>query len=280
MVSNNEEQIQLHKRFIEGETPNIFIQIRRGESKPKHKYFEKHQVISNDELAQYVFAGFLSSPYIAKDKKNSLFNRDNSSSDFEINKEYASVFSYSEINEKKGELFKRSKDEVNELLFIKQLHNKAKKFLKDNYTLKIEAQTKVLENPIADEKAKESAQRTIEILRKYKQINNVNTFYNIALYYEFKRQFDTLINAENKKYDYSKYYGRDKSYEIDLIKSFAELFTTETNDLINELGHNDPPKFTRTAGSTKLFFGKLTEKLAINPVMQDKYSNFIRKFKV
>jgi hypothetical protein len=28
MVSNNEEQVQLHKRFIEGELPNIFIQIR------------------------------------------------------------------------------------------------------------------------------------------------------------------------------------------------------------------------------------------------------------
>jgi hypothetical protein len=280
MVSNNEEQVQLHKRFIEGESPNIFIQIRRGESKPKYKYFEKHQVISNDELAQFVFAGFLSSPYIAKDKKNSLFNRDNSSNDYEINKEYASVFNYSDIIDKRGELFKRSKDEVNELLFIKQLHNKAKKYLKDNYTSKIYAQTKVLENPSADEKAKESAQRTIEVLRKYKQINNVNTFYNIALYYEFKRQFDALLNVANKNYDYQKYYGKDKTYEADLVKSFAELFTTETNNLINELGHNDPPKFTRTAGSTKLFFGKLTETLAINPVMQDKYSEFIGKYKL
>lgn len=280
MVSNNEEQIQLHKRFIEGESPNIFIQIRRGESKPKHKYFEKHQVISNDELAQFVFAGFLSSPYIAKDKKNSLFNRDNSSNDYEINKEYSSVFNFSETIENKGELFKRSKAEVNELLFIKHLHNKAKKFLKDNYTSKIEAQSKVLENPSADEKAKESASRTIEVLRKYKQINNVNTFYNIALYYEFKRQFDSLLNVANRNYDYQKYYGKDKTYEADLVKSFAELFTTETNNLINELGHNDPPKFTRTAGSTKLFFGKLTETLAINPVMQDKYSEFIKKYKL
>jgi hypothetical protein len=166
------------------------------------------------------------------------------------------------------------------LLFIKYLHNKAKKFLKDNYTLKIESQSSVLESPMVDEKTKESAQRTIEVLRKYKQINNVNTFYNIALYYEFKRQFDNLLNITDKKYDYQKYYGKDKSYEIEIIKSFAELFTTETNNLINELGHNDPPKFTRTAGSTKLFFDKLTGKLAINPVMQDKYFEFINKFKI
>ncbi len=64
------------------------------------------------------------------------------------------------------------------------------------------------------------------------------------------------------------------------MKSFANLFTSETNDLINDLGHNDPPKFTRTAGSTKLFFGKLTEKLATNPEMQDKYTDFINKFKL
>ncbi len=280
MVSNNEEQIQLQKRFIEGESPILFIQIRRGESKPIHKHFDKHQVISNDELAQLVFAGFLSSPFNAKDKKNSLFNRDNSSNDYEINKEYASVFNYSDIIDKKGELFKRSKDEVNELLFVKHLHNKAKKFLKENYNSKIDVASKVLVDSTADSKAKESAQRTIEVLRKYKQINNVNTFYNIALYYEFKRQFDVLLNVSKKNYDYQKYYGKVKTYETDLVKTFSELFTTQTNNLIYELGHSDPPKFTRTAGSTKLFFSKLTETLAINTAMQDKYSEFIEKYKV
>ncbi|MDQ6724527.1 MAG: AIPR family protein, partial [Thermoproteota archaeon] len=280
MVSNNEEQKQLQKKFLDNEAPNIFIQIRRGESKPKHKYFEKHQVISNDELAQYVFAGFLSSPYTAKDKKNSLFNRDNTTNDYEINKEYHSVFNYSNDKEKQGELFKRSKDEVNELLFIKLLHNRAKKFLKDNYTTKIETLSKVLENPSSDVKAKESAERTIEVLRKYKQINNVNTFYNIALYYEFKRQFDSLIGASLKKFDFKNFYGRDKVKELELIKAFAELFTTETNELINELGHKDPPKFTRGSTSPKIFFAKLTEKLAINPVLQDKYSQFVSKYKI
>lgn len=280
MVSNNEEQVQLHKRFIEGEAPNIFIQIRRGESKPKSKFFYKHQVISNDELAQYVFAGFLLKPYIAKDKKNSLFNRDNSSNEYEINKEYSSVFGFSESIDKKGELFKRNKDDVDELLFIKQLHNKAKKFLKNQYSAKIESHLKTLDDPYADEHTKVSANRTIEVLRKYKQINNINTFYNIALYYEFKRQFDILMNASNRKYDFKKFYEKDKSFETDLVKSFAELFTTETNELIRELGQNDPPKFTRTANSSTLFFNKLTEKLTINTVMEDKYSTFIGKFKV
>ena len=280
MVSNNEEQTHLQKRYLAGDAPNIFIQIRRGESKPKSKFFEKHQIISNDELAQYVFSGFLSRPYTAKDKKNSLFNRDNSSNDFEINKEYYDVFNFSTEKDKQGELFKRSKDEVNELLFIKQLHNKAKKFLKDSFTKKIDASSKVLESATSEPNAKESASRTIEVLKKFKQINNVNTFYNIALYYEFKRQFDPLIEASLWKFDFKNYYGKDKSFERELIKAFAELFTTETNELIYELGQNDPPKFTRSSNSPKIFFGKLTERLAINQVLQDKYKVFVDKFKI
>jgi hypothetical protein len=278
MVANNEEQKLLQKRFLEDGKPFIFIQIRRGETKPKYKSFEKHQITTNEELAQYVFAGFLFKPYVAKDKKNSLFNRDNSSNDYDLNKDYYSVFNYSESQEKKGELFKRSKEEVNELLFVKHLHTKAKKYLKDIYTTKIEA----FENTIlttSDVNLKQQTEKSILILKKNRQINNINTFYNISLYYQFKRNFDTLIGAETKIFDYEKFYGKDKSYETDLIKMFADIFTSKTNELIYELGQNDPPKFTRSPSSPTPFFDSLNEKLAVNLSLQEKYTEFVRSFK-
>lgn len=280
MVSNNEEQIQLQRRYLDGQAPYVFIQIRRGESKPNRIFLQKHQVISNAELAQYVFAGFLSSPYTAKDKKNSLFNRDNTTAAFEINKEYYSVFNYSDDNEKKGELFKRSKDEINEMLFVKMLHNKAKKFLKDSLNTRIDESTRVFEDPNSTVTEKESASRAIEFQKKFKQINNVNTFYNIALYFEFKRQFDALIDAQEKKYNFDLFYSRDKTYEQELIQEFASLFTTETNNIIFEEGKDDPPKFTRSFGSQKKFFDKLTQKISVNLELQNKYSQFITRFKI
>lgn len=280
MVSNNEEQKLIQKKFqTEGE-PNIFIQIRRGDLKPKAKVFEKHQVISNDELAQLVFASFLSSPFTAKDKKNSLFNRDNTTIDYEINKEYHQIFNYSVDPLKQGELFKRNKDEINELLFIKFLHNKAKKYLKDSYNRRIEQNQQILDNPASDEANKKSATRTLELLKKLKQINNINAFYNIALYYEFKRQFDTILKVETKKIDFIKFYDRDKTYETELVKAFAEIFTTETIEIIKELGLSDPAKFVRAKSSQEAFLNKLAEKLTINTGLQDKYEEFVAKFKL
>lgn len=280
MVSNNDEQKLIQKKFQTGDEPNIFIQIRRGDLKPKAKVFEKHQTISNDELAQLVFASYLSSPFTAKDKKNSLFNRDNTSTDFEINKEYHQVFNFSEDPLKQGELFKRSKDEINELLFIKFLHNKAKKHLKDGYNKRIDQNQQILDNSNSDEANKKSATRTLELLKKLKQINNINTFYNITLYYEFKRQFDSILNAETKKFDYAKFYDRDKTYETELVKAFSDFITTVTIDIIKELGLSDPAKFVRAKNSQDQFLNKLSEKLTINTELQDKYADFITKYKI
>ncbi len=280
MVSNNVEQIKLQRLFLGNPEPYIFIQIRRGESKPKNKIFDKHQIITNDELAQLVFAGFLSSPFIAKDKKNSLFNRDNSTNEYEINKEYHQIFNFSENPSERGELFKRTKEEINELLFVKMLHNKAKKMLKDSYTNRIDLYQRILDDPQSDEASRDSAIRTSDTLKKMRQINNINYFYNVTLYYEYKRQFSKLINAESKKYDYSKFYNKDKSYEVSLTKAFADVFNTETIELILELGGVDTAKFVRAKASQQEFLKKLSQKLAISIGLQEKYQKLVEEFMI
>lgn len=277
MVSTNDEQGQLQKKYLEGSSPNMFIYIRTGEQLPKTKFFFKHQTVTNDELAQLVFASFLRSPYTAKDKKNTLFNMDNSTDDFVINEEYSKIFNFNNDSEI-GELFKRSKDEINELLFIKFLHNKAKKLLKDSYIESILQQENILRDPASDETSRQSAADNIEVLKKYKQINNINLFYNIALYYEFKRQFDILFKVNDKKYEYERIYGKDRKYEQELVAAFAELFNTETINLINELGSDDPSKFVRLKSSQEQFLKKLTEKLNLI-TFKNRYKSFVDKFK-
>lgn len=279
MVSNNDEQKLLQKKYLADSEPHIFIQIRRGDLKPKTKIFEKHQIVSNDELAQLVFASFLSNPFNAKDKKNSLFNRDNTTMEYEINREYHQIFNYNDDPIKQGELFKRTKDEVNELLFIKLLHNKAKKYLKDNYNKRIDQNEQILSTAGIDEAQQKSATRALELLKKLKQINNINLFYNITLYYEFKRQFDALLNAKAKKFNYKKFYEKDKSYETEIVKAFADLFTTETIEIIKELAIADPSKFVRAKTSQEEFLNKLADKLQINTGPVDKYQEFVTKYK-
>ena len=72
MVSNNPEQIQLQKKLLNSD-PNIYIDIRRGALKPKGIQFEKHRVVTNTELAQFIYSSVLQKPFIAKDKKKYNF---------------------------------------------------------------------------------------------------------------------------------------------------------------------------------------------------------------
>ena len=68
-VANNYEQNRLHDMLIQGESPNIFVEIRRGQSIPPQPRFEKHQQTTNEDLAQLAFSAFELQPFKAKDKK-------------------------------------------------------------------------------------------------------------------------------------------------------------------------------------------------------------------
>lgn len=63
-----------------------------------------------------------SNPFTAKDKKSSLFNKLKSEEDIIINRYYNKIF-----NPNNGELFIRSKEEIDELLFVYYLYKESKK---------------------------------------------------------------------------------------------------------------------------------------------------------
>ena len=52
--------------LMSGEPPHIFVEIRRGQKVPLKPRFEKHQRVTNEDLAQLAFSAFLQAPFKAK----------------------------------------------------------------------------------------------------------------------------------------------------------------------------------------------------------------------
>ncbi|MFN4950696.1 MAG: AIPR family protein, partial [Flavobacteriales bacterium] len=171
MVSNNPEQIQLQKKLLNSD-PNIYIDIRRGALRPKGIQVEKHRVVTNTELAQFIYSSVLQKPFIAKDKKNTIFNKDKNSK--LINEYYDGIF---EINT--GAAFKLSVNEIDEILFAKELHKKAKQYISNYYNDELAS----INDRLKKEKDPDTISELKEDLRLYaksKTINNVSMFYNLT----------------------------------------------------------------------------------------------------
>jgi hypothetical protein len=271
MVSNNPEQIQLQKKLLNSD-PNIYIDIRRGALRPKGIQFEKHRVVTNTELAQFIYSSVLQKPFIAKDKKNTIFNKDKNSK--LINEYYDGIF---EINT--GEAFKLSVNEIDEILFAKELHKKAKQFISNYYNDELAS----INDRLKKEKDPDTISELKEDLRLYaksKTINNVSMFYNLTLYYYFKKQFDKRFKAENKKFQFDRFYQKGDSYQKDLIKEFSNLFNMLTIKIIKKLAEDNPTAFVRARASENLFLKELKEVIADDLSLKDKYQNFIKSFKV
>ena len=112
MVSIRKEQIALQEKLFFGNAPNIFVFIKKGETCPAHPKTLPHQRVTNEILAQLALCGFFSEPHTAKDKKTSIFDNDAKESIL-LNTVYNKLF-----NQKDGMLFTKSKEEIDELLFI------------------------------------------------------------------------------------------------------------------------------------------------------------------
>ena len=271
MVSNNPEQIQLQKKLLNSD-PNIYIDIRRGALKPKGIQFEKHRVVTNTELAQFIYSSVLQKPFIAKEKKNTIFNKDKNSK--LINEYYDGIF---EINT--GEAFKLSVYEIDEILFVKELHKKAKQYISNRFNDEIASindRLKIEKDPDTINELKED----LRFYAKSKTINNVSMFYNLTLYYYFKKQFDKRFKAENKKFQFDSFYQKGDSYQKDLIKEFSNLFNTLTIKIIKKLAEDNPTAFVRARVSENLFIKELKEQIADDLSLKDKYQNFIKLFKI
>lgn len=277
MVSNRKEQKKLYDWLISGETPHIFVEIRRGTRPPSHLKLYKHQWTTNETLAQLAFASFYREPFSAKDKKRTLFNNDYSKEEFTINADYHKIFHYDNDTEMSGILFKKTKREIDELLFIAYLYKESKKFLKKVYEQRLEKQYEMLTTADEDDK-----QNIIEFINNYKvqlAINNICFFYCIALYYEFKAQFE---GHPELSFNYSAFYGKDPTYKQNIISKFANLFLTKTIDIIkNETtGNINVGNWIRSKKSEDLFLKKLRNELSVNLSYQDNFREFEESFKM
>ncbi|MDP4143107.1 MAG: AIPR family protein [Bacillota bacterium] len=270
MVSNREEQIRLNQWLQDSEEPRIFVEIRRGETPKSGRKLYNHQKTNNELLAQLAFSSFLSSPYKAKSKKKTLFN--NTSQDiYTLNEDYNSIFNYNKDNLlENGILFNKSKEDINELLFVAKLYKEARSYLKKDYTEKIENFGKRNENL-----------ESIKLLKRQLEINNVCLFYNITLYYEFKTYFDSSLKAEKKIFRYDEYYNRkNKEFKKNLIRKYASMFLEETIEIIrDESGEANISNWIKTQNSENIFLKKLRGTLSLKTEYKFQYQEFIDTFK-
>lgn len=271
MASNREEQLQLHKGFLSGEKPHIYMEIRRGMTPPNDVKLYKHQLTSNEELAQLSFAGFRKDPFLAKDKKNSIFNTDYQKSEYLLNEYYHAIF------HSDGYLFKKNKKDIDELLFINYLYKESKKSLIATYKKRI-AETQNLLDSASDQKERADLEKKINEYEKLKAIANICAFYCICYYYTFKTEFPSV--DVNKNFNYERFYS-EKDYKEKVVQAFNKLFLTGTIKIIKDLIINSPNLNTwiRDKKSTQLFNDKLNNDLQINIELEDRYKEFVETTK-
>lgn len=278
MVSNRIEQKKLAKWLWEGDKPNIYVEIRRGAKKPSQPRIYPHQDITNEKLAQLAFAAFLKSPYLAKDKKKSLFNNDFTQDEFIINADYHKLFFYSEDTTKEnGILFRKTKNEIDELLFVHCLYNEGKKYLKKLFNERIDKKELQFQKAETDDE-KDNLTEDIKIYRKQIEINNICMFYCITLYYEFKTEFQDVDS--NKLFLYDKYYA-DNTFKNNLIEDFAQLFLTKTIEIIKKESESTSNigNWIKSSKSQPVFIKKLKDDLALNIKNENLLRDFISKYK-
>ncbi len=271
MASNREEQLQLHRGFLSGDKPHIYMEIRRGMTAPNDVKLYKHQLTSNEELAQLAFAGFRKDPFLAKDKKNSIFDTDYKQQDYLLNEYYHTIFHL------EGILFKKSKKDIDELLFINHLYKEAKRMLIATYKKRIADAQNFLESS-SDQKEREDAEKKINDYEKLKAIANVCAFYCICYYYTCKSEFPSV--DVNKSFNYEKFYS-EKNSKDRVIQAFCGLFLSETIRIIKDLTINSPNLSTwiRDRKSTQLFNDKVNNELQINLNLEDRYKEFVKTTK-
>lgn len=292
MVANNTEQNALFERFwdSEGSSPHIYVQIRNGSTKPSHPRIEKHQSTSNEELAQLAFAAFLQEPFSAKNKKATLFTKDDTRAEgVLINDNYDRIFRYEvEVDEdgnkkqKQGVLFQKTKQEIDEVLFVKYLYRAARTSKKNFLEEKIEQTNAKIKEALDDgdtDKVRQLQDRLSKFQRN-KEINNTCMFYCITLYYAIKEEYE---KSGEGTFDYPSFYGggNASTYKKDIVDFFSDKFLEETISIVAELlgAEGNVGNWLRRAGSQKEFKDKLDDKLALGSQYGTIYKDFVSKFK-
>lgn len=279
MASNRDEQNKLHDWLVSGDEPNIYVEIRRGAKKPIDVRFQKHQSITNIELAQLAFAGFYKSPYTAKDKKNTLFDTDYKQEQYVLNEYYHKIFHYSDKADipSAGILFNKKKEEIDELLFVRYLYKQAKRYLCQQHKERI-ADARELYEKTKDDEEKNRILESITGYELLTSITNICMFYCVTLYYCYKTEFYKV--DEGKYFKYDKFY-KDINFREKMIKKFTQIFLSKTIEIIKILSANtgNLNNWVRVQKSETAFLKKTQEDLQINIANKDFYEEFVDMFK-
>lgn len=276
MVAANDEQKYLHNRLLHG-SPSIYMEIRRGQTLPSSPKILKHRRTQNDELAQLAFAGFDFKPFIAKDKKKSLFNREYNQDTYLINEYYDRIFyfSYDEDDDHpKGLLMNKSNKEIDELLFVKLLYKEANRIFKQRYTQQIKENNEKI--TAGDENADILKENNLSY-QKQKDTSNVSLFYVIAYYYYLKKQFGNTELA----FDVEKYYSNDDDYKDRIIESFIDIYLLPTVEIVNDLASSSAnvPAWIRSAKSQEAFLNRLMKDCSSKMIsLKKQVKNFESEF--
>lgn len=265
MVSTNPEQLKLHDR-LKGDNPAIYMNIRRGMKKPSNIYFAKHRCITNEVLAQLSFAGFYRDPSAAKNQKKSLFDYDPKQSEFTVNESYHKIF-----DEKEGILYSKTNEEIDELLFVYELYNKSKTYLKRKYQDRIDE----LENGSYSEEEKKSYRLNFE---KRQAIGRKCTFFCLAYYYSLKSMYP--LADKDMLFRYNDYYG-DADFNKKIVSGFSKVILEPTVNLIFDITKSVTSLDDWIRGKrTEDFSAAIRDKFTSDTGIKDTYqSEFVELYK-
>jgi len=283
MIVNREEQIKLQNRLLDGNDVMIYMETRRGAQIPSYfnkKY--KHRMTKNENLAQIAYAAFEFEPFTAKDKKSTIFYNDYTHDEYTINKHYHMIFNYDkERPENNGILFKKSKEEIDESLFVNHLYNLASHAKKEELRNSI-TQYNVKYNSCQSEKEKMMIKDNIDNDSLVLECIGCSRFYCITNYFMLRERFDIYVD-KNKTFDYDRFY-EDKAFRDSIVRDFSDLVLMGTIRVIkstakSNLKTNNIANWTRKKECERAFLAEMTEQLTTNAFLKNHYVDFFNKYK-
>ncbi len=279
MVANRPEQKRLHEWLLDDSYPQIYVEVRRGAQVPaSFNRGYSHRITTNEELAQLVYASFLQKPFTAKDKKSALFNNDYTQSEYVINKIYHDVFNWDETDQSNnGVIFTKSKEEIDELLFVQQLYKEAKRFRKSKIAERLKTAIDARDNARNEEEMRQANAR-IDTYNLNNDTVGICMFYFITFYYELKAQY----GSKKTVYNYDKYYS-DKQFRTDMIKDAVNLFLNKTISIIVDTAKENGKSanvnnWVRSAACEGAFLDALRGIVAEDYDLEESYKDFCKKY--
>jgi len=282
MVANRPEQVYLQKYLLDGECP-IYMETRRGAKVPStfNKRY-KHRITSNEKIAQISYSAFEFQPYTAKDKKSKIFNNDYTHEDYNVNKDYHLIFNHDKVHpEQNGVLFRKTKDDIEEALFINHINNLSSNAKKAEFHNNI-SKYKQKYRACVDNNNKKRIQNNIDNDSAIMGTIGCSKFYCITNYFMLKERFNIYVD-ETKKFDYERFYN-DREFRDKMIHDFGDLVLMETVRIINRtaksnLKSNNVANWARKRDCEGAFIEELEEQLTTNAYLKNHYIDFFNKYK-